>query len=815
MSKRKPVDYEATPTLWKFHNSKAFVRSVRGPVGSGKSTACCWEIWRRAAEQKPAADGIRYSAWAVVRNCYDSQTEILTERRGWVRFADLDPSDAVATLKDGRMTFEVPSYHYAAPYHGEMVGLRSQNLDLLVTPDHKLWASPRQGRAKVWQDYRHVKAMEIEGLGETWRMTAVALPVAGGAAAESEALFEFLGFWFAEGYAGKYPRPETGGWHWRLVVTQKRNVAYLEALLARLGWSCGKTHKTNGCYNFSIHVSQDGVKGLIERLIECGGNARDKLLPLWVRQAPAGHLRAFLRGYMAGDGHVREGSNDSSHLYTASRALADGLQEIIARSGGASVVNYDRTNNSYVVTLLTPKRQRPIVQKRTWRREYYDGMVYCVEVSTHVVYVRRNGKAVWCGQTYRELKDTTVATWLDWFSEDRVGKFNYSDLEHRIRFGDIDLTVMFRSLDKPQDIKKILSLEITGAWFNEAREMSRAIVNRMAERVGRYPPAKDGGPTWYGMILDTNPPDEDHWLMEAERNGIEGWEFFVQPGGLIEVDGKLTTNPLAENLKYLPPGYYENNLGAMKMEEIKVYRMNIPGFVTHGKPVTPEFNQLVHAAKQLQPIDDLPLTIGIDIGGGTLNPAAIFLQRARRGNILALHEEVGSDLGVEAFGRMLKQALVERFPKHLDRLMAGDDEAIRIVCDPAAHQRDQIYETVVATHLAQVTGIKVAGAPTQDPKARVDALRAPMTRLIDGQPGFMVDPRCRKLVKGLNGGWCYQRLQTSGERYSDKPDKGEYSHPCEACAYALLGMGEYRTLQGVNNTTERRERAARPAAWVT
>lgn len=417
--------------------------------------------------------------------------------------------------------------------------------------------------------------------------------------------------------------------------------------------------------------------------------------------------------------------------------------------------------------------------------------------------------------TFRELKDTTVATWLDWFTESKVGKFNYADLEHRIEYSDMDVLIMFRSLDKPRDIKKVLSLEVTGAWFNEAREMPRVIVNRMMERVGRYPPAKDGGPTWQGIIMDTNPPDEDHWLAEMEGKYTEGWKFFVQPPGLIEVDGKLLTNPSAENLDYLPAGYYERSLGSQTMEEIKVYRMNQFGFIRDGKPVTPEFAQLTHTRPELPVLKGSPLRIGIDIGGGTLNPAAVIFQRSTRGGIVVQAEVVGTDIGVEAFGRALKQALVEYFPDHVAQLGNGDEDAIRIFCDPAAYKRDEIYETVVATHLRTVTGIAVQGSPTQDPKARVDALRAPMTRLIDGQPGFLVHNRCKKLIKGLNGGWCYRRLQvTGGETYADKPDKGELSHVCEALGYGLLGIGEFRTLQGLTNAGRPERRTVQRAGWV-
>jgi hypothetical protein len=70
-----------------------------------------------------------------------------------------------------------------------------------------------------------------------------------------------------------------------------------------------------------------------------------------------------------------------------------------------------------------------------------------------------------------------------------------------------------RSLDRREDVKKILSLEIPGAWFNEMREIPVTIVNRTAERVGRYarragrrdrcpPPAVTSSvPTWHNVAL--------------------------------------------------------------------------------------------------------------------------------------------------------------------------------------------------------------------------------------------------------------------------------------------------------------------------
>ena len=51
-----------------FLKDNSFFRGIRGPVGSGTSSACCVEIFRRASEQQVGQDGKRRSRWAVIRN---------------------------------------------------------------------------------------------------------------------------------------------------------------------------------------------------------------------------------------------------------------------------------------------------------------------------------------------------------------------------------------------------------------------------------------------------------------------------------------------------------------------------------------------------------------------------------------------------------------------------------------------------------------------------------------------------------------------------------------------------------------------------
>lgn len=149
--------------------------------------------------------------------------------------------------------------------------------------------------------------------------------------------------------------------------------------------------------------------------------------------------------------------------------------------------------------------------------------------------------------TYRELEDTTRKTFEQWVPEE-LGGWREKDFAFEMEFEDVVSEVLFRALDKPRDVKKLLSLELTGCYFNELREIAQPVFNGMRGRVGRYPSMAKGGPTWYGVWGDSNPWASTSWqyaLFNEKRP--EGFGLFEQPDGL-GVD--------AENVNNLVPGYY-------------------------------------------------------------------------------------------------------------------------------------------------------------------------------------------------------------------------------------------------------------------
>lgn len=69
-SNRTAVNYTPLPTLRLFHESSARNRCIVGPVGSGKTSACCVEIGYYLPMFFHEHWGIKKTRWAIIRNTY-------------------------------------------------------------------------------------------------------------------------------------------------------------------------------------------------------------------------------------------------------------------------------------------------------------------------------------------------------------------------------------------------------------------------------------------------------------------------------------------------------------------------------------------------------------------------------------------------------------------------------------------------------------------------------------------------------------------------------------------------------------------------
>jgi hypothetical protein len=437
---------------------------------------------------------------------------------------------------------------------------------------------------------------------------------------------------------------------------------------------------------------------------------------------------------------------------------------------------------------------------------------------------RRKTRFAAIRNTYGELKTTTIKTWQEWIPQE-VAPIKWDEpitcrWVTELHDGTVmDLEVIFLSVDRPKDVKKLKSLDLTGLWLNEAALLEKIVLDDGTARVGRYPAKKDGAAfTWAGVMMDTNSMDDDHWwhdlaegVTDPDRQAeidatIEGlraalerlgmdrplMEFFEQPPALIEAQGSYVLNPEAENVKNQPMGgaYWLMLASGKPKEWIEMYLLNRYGKVIDGKPVYPEYNEAIHGRlMHLRPIPGLPITVGLDFG---LSPAAACVQVSPKSQMLLLGECVSLErsMGLTQFiGDALKPYLANRFGA-LDP--NGRPWEFRMVGDPAGAQRSQNDERT-AFQIAADLNFPIAPAKTNAFLARRDAIAWFLNRLVEGQPAILIDESCRMIKKGLKGGYHYRRVQVSGEaRFQDNPYKNKYSHPVEAAQYAVL---DYVTIE--------------------
>jgi hypothetical protein len=392
--------------------------------------------------------------------------------------------------------------------------------------------------------------------------------------------------------------------------------------------------------------------------------------------------------------------------------------------------------------------------------------------------VRRTRWAV-IRNTYPELKSTTIKTWTDW-AQGAVMKWDApisSTMTGKLSDGTmLEMEVFFLSMDRPEEIGKLKGMELTGVWLNEAGELSKAALDVATQRVGRFPASRFGGPTWTGVIMDTNPPDDDAWWYRmAEKEHPKEWDFFKQPGGLVEVNGEYKPNPLAENIANLPGGYdyYLRQVPGKAKEWVKVFLLGQYGTIADGRPVYPEWNDEIHCRPALAS-KELPLLLGFDYG---LTPACAICQVSPRGQLLVVDELFAKDMGIRQFARDVVRP-------HLALNYAG--YSFQAVGDPSGNAGKDTEEKTCFMELAE-EGIPCAPAVSNNFVARREAVAKYLTRMMDGRPGLMVDPKCDLIRRGFNGRYQYRRLQVVGqERFKDVPDKNDYSHLHDALQYAAL-----------------------------
>ncbi len=374
------------------------------------------------------------------RGCYDEETMVLT-KGGWKYFSDLKLTDQIITIDtNNTLLYTEPVNIVAYPYQGKMYAFKSKQLDLLVTPDHRMWVydyNKRNLDSKVWkfieaqdctnQRYKFNKSskgVNREGLKE---LTIEGYTVKKGfytftyptKSYDSKTFLKLLGLWLTDGYCSN--RNDCGSLEGGIIQIKHKQREVIKDLLHTLDINYSVTDK--GFY----FNDQPLLKWLKNTFLKEDDNKKTCYLRLprtFINSLNKEELQSLLEGIILGDG-TKITNSTGYQVYTASFSFAQDLSEIALLVGLSSNIRTQKARTrtfpngvtsqcqeQYIVSLID--KSTHLFDKRTATVETvdYSGMVYCVELPKHHrLFVQRNGKSVWCGNCSHEIVRHRIASY--------------------------------------------------------------------------------------------------------------------------------------------------------------------------------------------------------------------------------------------------------------------------------------------------------------------------------------------------------------------------------------------------------------------
>lgn len=390
-------------------------------------------------------------------------------------------------------------------------------------------------------------------------------------------------------------------------------------------------------------------------------------------------------------------------------------------------------------------------------------------------------------QTLKQLKDTVLKDCQQWLTA--LGAWKVSENTFHLEFDDVRSEWVFIPLENAEDQARLLSMQLTGAWLSECIEMDLDVLGPVSGRLGRYPSAEKGTPTWFGWIADTNFPTEmTPWHVKMENPAL-GEQIFKQPSGLAPeaenlnwlVQTEETIKLKVDDPRRLAQGrrYYERFVETYGDDSDWVRRYvkaeygdDPSGAAVFKNTFRPDF----HIVPDTLLIPGYPILVGQDFGR---NPWSLIAQMDHLGR-LVIHQEVpATNVGLE---KHIEQSLK---PLLFSNKYLG--YRVCVVGDPSGIAKSNISEESCFDAISRL-GLPNFPAPTNDIEPRLRAVESLLGRQTNGGPTLMISRTGAPfLCRAMSGGYRFTKLKTGALRtVPDKTDKEGFSHVADDLQYLAL-----------------------------
>jgi thymidylate synthase ThyX len=395
--------------------------------------------------------------------CYDDETEVLTSD-GWKAWPDVDGTETFATLNPAtdELEYQQADERFIGDYDGPMYRVKSEQIDLMVTPHHRMWvrrhdtqaarrheepfairwAHEIRGKRVSYQKTarwvgQEEGVVEIAGTERAWERRDTGTAVVRTYAPVTfplRAFARFLGWWLAEGSLNGH----------QIVIAQLPGPKQAEivAVIEDLGLK----PYVPASHPVSVRTANVALRDF---LADCGATADTKRVPAIAGTWGPETIREFLDAFVSGDGSKRKDGNHCV-IYTTSREMADDLQILAIKAGWSANVRVDdrtglervmaggqrfRNQRPCYIVSLVKTRTRPLVNHNRKIRSrpqdewvWYRGRVHCVRVPNGLLFVRRNGKPCVSGNTHELVRHRAGSA----FSQESLRYVRLTDIGFRV-----------------------------------------------------------------------------------------------------------------------------------------------------------------------------------------------------------------------------------------------------------------------------------------------------------------------------------------------------------------------------------------------
>lgn len=314
--------------------------------------------------------------------CYDDQTEVMTSK-GWKFFKDTDENTIFLQVSEGKSSWTKASRLIKKTYNGEMVSFESQQMSLLVTPNHKMVGVRPQNKKDFYFEaggkystanlFRKTTNLQCDGI-------------------KSPLSDDQIRFIIALSADAKVDHRSNGRIVAHFSFKKDRKIARLKALLDRLDMHYTEydkvTHihwQNNGYHTFNVDLEDwCSIKGLPDN---------------WVNTLSSEQRSVFLEEIVYWDGNQVK-NRHSVEFNSKLKNEADLVQSIAVLSGHhAGIRKRKNKYGEWFTVKISPTKKTASFQSVEKTIKQYSGNVFCATVPTGQLLVRRNGKVVVCGNS--------------------------------------------------------------------------------------------------------------------------------------------------------------------------------------------------------------------------------------------------------------------------------------------------------------------------------------------------------------------------------------------------------------------------------